>query len=331
MRAGLQTPIRIGVIGTGRIAKRFVSISNKMDTICITCVYNPHQKSAEIFAFEQGIAVFTDQWNVFVGMIDAAYIASPHETHALYSKALLEEGKHVLCEKPLCLKEREARDLYSLAATQKCILREAIKTAYCPGFSAMMELVQSGRIGKLCDVEACFTKLTPKYLREMTDRLYGGSVTELGSYVLLPIWRLLGTQFNDIICQSLYAENGVDIYTKLNFIFDEGMATAKVGLGAKSEGQLVIAGTKGYVLCESPWWMTRKFQVRYEDPDIKEEYEYLYEGSGLQYEIESFIKTIYEDDPNVYVGVLPQESIATAKVMEYFLNQNEEKRSVSAR
>ena len=326
MREETQHIIRLGVIGTGRIAGRFIQAAGAVDSVDIACVYNPHAKSAETFAAKHGLSSYTDQWDVFLEHIDAAYIASPHETHAAYIEALLMAGKHVLCEKPMCLKREEVVQLYDMAAKHSCILQEAVKTAYCPGFLAMMEMARSGKIGELRDVEACFSRLTKPDVREMTDTVYGGSVTEFGSYVLLPIWKLLGTDYTDKFSQSVYAESGVDLYTKLIFTYKEGMAAAKVGLGVKSEGQLVIAGTKGYILCESPWWMTKRFEVRYEDPNCIEVYEYPYEGSGLQYELAVFVSRIHGEAIDPHVGVTPEESIASAAVMEWFLNENRERR-----
>ena len=341
--------IRLGIIGTGRIARRFVGAAHKAVGIGITCVYNPHAESAKIFAKENDIENTFDQWEDFLKLVDAVYIASPHNTHAEYAKMLLEEGKHVLCEKPMCLKAEETKMLYCLAEEKDLVLMEAVKTAYCPGFLALVEMAQSGKIGEIRDVEAAFTRLTPTNLREFTDISYGGSVTEFGSYVLLPIWKLLGTDYKKMSYQSLRAENGVDTYTKLFFTFENGMATAKTGLGAKSEGQLLVSGTKGYILAESPWWLTRKFEVRYEDPNHREVYEYPYEGTGLQYELEEFCRKIRacveneENAPGVYFckqermgdndsfhgqqkGITPRESIMSSAVMESFLQQESEYR-----
>lgn len=340
-----RTPLRLGIIGTGRIAKRFVSALSSVENVQLTCVYNPNLQSAEAFAQTSGNPACTDQWDSFLEEIDAAYIASPHETHGDYAAGLLEAGKHVLCEKPMSFQKKEAEELYRMAEKQHCVLREAVKTAYCPGFLAMMDMAKSGKIGQIKDVEACFSKLTPTNLRELTDVKYGGSVTELGSYVLLPIWKLLGTDYTDLTYQSVYAANGVDTYTKLLFTYEDGMATAKTGLGVKSEGQLVISGTKGYILCESPWWLTRKFEVRYEDSNKREVYEYPYEESGLQYELEAFLDEIgmlqtcnsvtdgirdenLKDAADVVsaAGLTPEESMANARVMEFYLRQQGKRR-----
>ncbi len=324
-----HSKILLGIIGTGRIAGRFVSTAQNFEKISVVCVYNPNRKSAELFAEEHNITNATDCWEEFLNRIEAAYIASPHETHALYAQMLLEVKRHVLCEKPMSLHREAAENLYRLAKLKGCILKEAVKTAYCPGFMAMMDIAKSGKIGQIQDVEACFTKLTPTDLREMTDVKYGGSVTELASYVLLPIWKLYGTNYEALSYQSLYGENGVDVYTKLFFTFKDGLAEAKIGLGVKSEGQLVISGTKGYILCESPWWLTKKFEVRYENPNKRELYEYPFDGSGLQYELEVFLREICGERGGSCVGITPEEGIANADVMEYYLSQQKQRREIS--
>lgn len=326
MRRESHSKILLGIIGTGRIARRFVATVQNFEKIRVVCVYNPNRKSAELFAEEHNITNATDCWEEFLKQIEVAYIASPHETHTSYAQMLLEMERHVLCEKPMSLHREAAVKLYRLAKQKGCILKEAVKTAYCPGFMAMMDIAKSGKIGRIQDVEACFTKLTPTNLREMTDVKYGGSVTELASYVLLPIWKLYGINYEDLTYQSVYAENGVDIYTKLIFTFEEGLAEAKIGLGVKSEGQLVISGTKGYILCESPWWLTKKFEVRYENPNKRENYEYPYDGSGLQYELEAFLREICGEKTDFHIGITSEESIANAGVIEFYLKQQEDRR-----
>lgn len=325
--------IRLGMIGTGRIAQRFVEAVEKVKELQLVCVYNPHCGSAERFVVSaqnvmQGeISLATDSWEKLMEITDAVYIASPHETHYKYIKMALLENKHVLCEKPMALCAKEAQEVYDLAEKQKCVLLEAVKTAYCPGFLAMMELAQSGVIGEICDVEACFTKLVSTNMREYTDTVYGGSFTELGSYSLLPIMKLIGTDYQDVKFQSVYAPNGVDKFTKASFIYANGMGLAKTGIGVKSEGELIISGTKGYIYCEAPWWLTKHFEVRYENAAKRDAYEYEYEGSGLQYELAYFVRKIYGQEVNLHAGITRNESVETAHIMEKFLKENGSRRS----
>lgn len=329
--------MRLGIIGTGRIADRFMrtaliesEIANvsQNERIEEVCVYNPHIYSAKRFAGEHNIYTYTDDLKKFYDKVDAVYIASPHETHYEYAKSMLLAGKDVLCEKPIALNKAEAEDLYKLAEKKSLVLMEAVKTAYCPGFKALIQMAQSGKIGRIVDVEASFTRLTPFYSREYMAPVYNGSMLEFGSYVLLPIIKLFGTNYKNIRFNSIRSVNGVDAYTKVFLHYDNGMATGKMGIGVKSEGQLLISGTNGYILAESPWWLTKKFEVRYEDAFKREVYTYPYESSGLQYEMKEFLRAIAVKDMesagkvSVTLALMPEESIAMVEIMEKFLKWN---------
>lgn len=316
---------KLGIIGTGRIAGRFALTVEKEQEAEIVCVYNPHPESAKRFAEDNNIELHTDNIEDMLDKVDAVYIATPHETHYKYAKICLQAGKHVLCEKPIALAQREAEELFQLAESQKCVLMEAVKTAYCEGFQKMMEVARSGRIGTIHDVEACFSRLTPSTMREYTDAEAGGSLTEFGTYTFLPIVKLLGSDYKNVTFQSMQAENGIDTYTKTSLEYENAFAMAKTGLAVKSEGQLVIAGTKGYILAQSPWWLTGHFEVHYEDSSKVEEYNFKFEPTGLQYELAAFLKAIYGDyqkerlEQIYHTGMAPEDSIAITGIIEAFL------------
>lgn len=312
--------VRLGIIGTGRIARRFAADAWQNLDIEIRAVYNPNIKSAADFCSSNNLRQGTDNWNIFTEQIDAAYIASPSFSHGDYIRRLLECGKHVLCEKPMLLKKQEADELFTIAQKKRLVLMEAVKTAYCPGFKALLEVVGDGRIGEVRDVEACFTKLVKPGLRELTDRACGGSMTELGTYGCFAVLKILGCDYERIQFAVQRNEQGMDIFTKVFFEYKDGHRTglAKAGLGVKSEGELIISGTQGYVLVQAPWWMTKHFEVRYEDINRNDVYDYPFVGNGLQYELQDFLKRIQKDAQETACN-MRQESIALAGIMERFL------------
>lgn len=312
--------IRIGVIGTGRIAERFIPEAKYVSGVTIHSVFNPHIDSARQFAERFELDLYSDDIEKFLESVEAVYIASPHETHYEYAKLALKNGKHVLCEKPMAFKKTQAEELFELAHLNNCILLEAIKTAYCPGFTQLVGIARSGVIGQIRDVEACFTRLTPKNLRERTDTKYGGGFTEFGSHTLLPIMKLMGTNYEEVRFDSILDENGIDLYTKASLKYKNGFALSKSGVGVKSEGQLIIAGTKGYILAESPWWLTQSFEVRFEDPNKIERHFVKFLGQGLRYEISDFAYMISGHEGRSY-KFTEEESIAMAGIMEKFLEQ----------
>ena len=313
-----EIPIqRIGIIGTGRIANRFMREAALVSGVNTRCVYNPHYESAEKFAHKWGIDAYEDI-EEFYKTSDIIYIASPHETHYAYVKQALEHGKHVLCEKPLCFRRTQAEELFEYAGQKKCVLFEGIKTAYCPGFSKLLGIACSGAIGNIRGVEACFTKLSGKNTRELKDTECGGSFTELGSYCLLPILKIFGSEYEDIRFESLKNESGLDIYTKAHIRYSNGLATATCGLGVKSEGKLMISGTEGYIIAEAPWWKTSYFEVHHEDPNEVERFSERFLGEGLRYEICDMLSMINGDKKKDF-KLTRRESETMAEIMEKFL------------
>lgn len=318
--------MRIGIIGTGRIAARFADTAlTGIESTYISCVYNPREESAVRFIQQHNIQACTADWDEFVDNIDAAYVASPHETHYEYSRKLLLSGKHVLCEKPAALKKEQVRELIDIAQNNQLVYMEALKTAYCPGYKALIKIAESGRIGRIVEVEAAFSRLTPLNTREYKDDDCNGSFFEFGSYTLLPVLTLLGCEYDDVTFRTVRAQNGVDAYTKA-FIeykdeYIDKTAIVKTGLGAKTEGQLVVTGTNGYILAKSPWWLTKEFEVRYENPGKIERYRFGYEGTGLCYEVREFVHRIKNNDKKT-VDISDNISIAMAGVMERFTDWN---------
>lgn len=126
LRAESQDVYRIGVIGSGRIANRFVPETKVVNGADVVAVFNPDYQEADLFAKVHGIEAFSN-FNSFIDKVDVVYIASPHLTHYDYIKLSLLAGKHVLCEIPFTLKKDEAIEMYRLAEEKNLVLMEASK------------------------------------------------------------------------------------------------------------------------------------------------------------------------------------------------------------
>lgn len=287
--------VRLGVVGCGRIANRFIPESKFVSGVTVEGVYNPHAGSAESFAQAHELDFYTDNYDDFLERVTAVYIASPHETHYAYAERALLAGKHVLCEKPMVFTVEEAEKLFTLARERGLILMEAIKTAYCPGFRRLVSCAKSGKIGRIVSVDAAFTKLAPSHTRELQNSMTGGSVTELATYPLLAVFQLLGSRYEQIRFSSLlHPKTGVDLFTQILLEYPGAVASAKVGLGVKSEGSLVISGTRGYIYVPAPWWKTEYFELRFENPNEVEKNFYKFSGEGLRYELMELLTRITE-------------------------------------
>ncbi len=316
LRAESQDVFRVGIVGSGRIAHRFVPESKVVNGIEVTAVYNPEKERADAFAKFHKVDSYSEGYKEFLYKVDAVYIASPHLTHYQYAKDALYAGKHVLCEIPFTLSGAQAKELYDYAEAHNLVLLEASKTAYCPSFCHIVTLVKSGIIGDVVDVKASLSKMVSAPTRELDAAQAGGAMNEHAPLTLMAIIKLLGKDYTDIDFHSK-VENGVDVYTKAVINYPHATSSITLGIGVKTEGNLVISGTKGYIYVPAPWWLTDFFEVRYEDQTKNKKYFYSYDGEGLRYEIQEFVSMIVNERRSCY-KLRRRESVAIAEIIEKF-------------
>jgi glycerol-3-phosphate cytidylyltransferase len=318
LRAESEVVVNIAIVGCGRIAQRFYTEVDKVDAASVVALYDVNREAAAALSDE----LVADTFEEAVERADAVYIATPHNLHYEQAKYALEHGRHVLCETPMVLRSAEAEELFAMARERNLVLLEANKTAYSPAFNHLVTLVKSGLIGDVVGIDASESKLwgEENLKRELDPALAGGSLYEMGSYPLLPIVKLLGTDYEQINIYSRMNENGVDVYTRGIVRYAGAVASFQLGLGVKTEGNLVISGTQGYVYVPSPWWKTDYFELRYEDQNRNKKYFYKWDEPGLRYEIQEFVSCIVNRRGSS-ARLTPRQSIAMARVMEQFANR----------
>jgi choline-phosphate cytidylyltransferase len=308
--------LRIGVAGTGRIAHRFVNEAVFVSGVDVEGAWSRDSKNVQAFVDRHELDLAASSFDQLLDKCDAVYIATPHGTHVDYALQAMAAGKHVLCEKPMALTEADVVRLQKAAAEADVVLMEAIKTAYSPGFQRMVAVARAGLIGDIRSVDATFTKLTTGDLRELDPAQDGGSLAELASYPLLAIVKLLGEEYADIRTSSWKADDdGVDLYSRIDFRYPHAVGSARTGLGVKAEGDLIVGGTSGYLYVPAPWWKTEYFEVRFENQSDNKKYYYKFDGDGLRYEIAEFSSMIRRGERETF-RLRASESRWLARVLE---------------
>ena len=316
----VRPTIRIGVVGTGSIARRFVPEASFVTNNEVVAAYNPNVEEAKEFCETLDVDHVASSYVDLLNHVDAVYVASPHATHYNYTKQALNAGKHVLCETPFVFSAQQAEELLSLAQQKDLVLMVALKTAYCTAFRHLVSLLKSGAIGEIVEVNASVTSLMEDSSAKLDSKQMGGSMNENACFPMLPIFKLLGTDYENINFYSKM-QKGVDLYTKAVFRYKSAIASFQVGLGVKSEGNMVVSGTKGYAYVPAPWWKTDYFELRFEDQNNNKKYFYPYEGEGLRYEVKDFVSAILTKG-YFFSKISLKEHIAMARVQEKYLKGN---------
>ena len=294
--------IRLGLVGNSAFINKVYNETKYVNGINVSVLLtsNPDVMSENLKH------IICDDYSILLDKSDAVYIRSLPLYHYKQIILALESGKHVLCESPITLDYEQTKELFELAKSKNLILMEGIKTAYATAFSRLILAIKSGKIGDIVSVDATCTSLNK------TD---WPGVFEWAPTALLPIFELLGTKCEkNIVTHKNFADE--DLFTKIDFIFDHSVASIKVGDGIKSEGQLIISGTKGYIYVPAPWWKTDYFEIRYEDANDNKRYFYQLDGEGIRYELVAFLRAI--ESGRVLSRIKKETSLAISETLSSY-------------
>lgn len=301
--------IRLGLIGDSAFLNKVYSESQFVNGLHVTALLTSNIEKMTDSLKRYNV----NSYKLLLEKVDAIYIRSLPELHYAQIKEALEHGIHVLCESPITLSEGETTQLFSLASQKNLILMEAIKTAYATAFTRLLLLIKSGKIGNIVSVEATCTSLN----KSVTDWT---GFCEWAPTALLPVFEILGNNYQKTIITHKDS-NGVDLFTKIDFIFEHSVASVKVGDGVKSEGELIISGTNGYIYVPAPWWKTDYFEIRYENPKENKRYFYQLDGEGIRYELVDFLRSIERGKSLPNINFSTTKAIST--IMEDFFLRND--------
>lgn len=248
--------------------------------------------------------------------VDAVYIATLPEKHYSDVKRALEKGKHVICESPIAMNTIQCKELIEYAENNSLILVDGIKTAYSTAYSRLLVLAKSGHIGEILSIDSVCTSNRVTGITDLKNEQ--NSICAWGPTALLPIFQLAGVEYNDmqIVTKLFDKKANFDAFTKISFEYDKMVATAKVAKAAKSEGELIITGTKGYIYVPAPWWKTEYFEIRYENQNESKKYFYQLDGEGIRYEIVAFARAVENKKRGYYLK--DDISLNIATVIERF-------------
>lgn len=303
IRSEKQT-LKIGFVGEGPVLEKYYKESSFV---------NGMEVSARLSTDDCQKVDFESEYNSLLGSSDAVYLATHPDGHYQEIKKALEQGVHVLCESPIAKSASECKELQDLARSKALTLMDAIKTAYSTAYARLLLLAKSGKIGKVVSVDATCTSLSAAVGSKRQ-----GSMDLWGPTALLPIVQLLGDEWVSESYVACFSEDepDLDTFVKANFVYRDTTASFKVGSSVKSEGELIIAGTDGYIFVPAPWWKTDYFEIRRENQNDNKRYFYQLDGEGIRYQLVAFARAI--EKGTSFSGVSSSDSIAIAKMMEHF-------------
>lgn len=261
-------------------------------------------------------------FNELIEKSDAVFIESDVKDRYEQIYYALNHRRHVLCDLPMAIGAEKQRELLKNARKNECVLMSGVKTAYSTAYYRLLLMVKSGEIGDVISVETTCTSLSEiSKISEHIENNIWSSMDAWGATALLPVFQILGTNYANRNIVTKLSDDHFDIFTKMDFVYENAVATVKVGKGVKSEGEMIISGTKGYVYVPAPWWKTSYFEIRYEDQNRNKRFFYELEGEGFKYELVNFLRAINHGRVINYTDDVVLEKIS-AVYKEFYSREN---------
>lgn len=243
--------IRWGIAGPGIIANKFAAAISNVDGASLAAVASRSHERAEAFAKKYDIPIAFSSYEDMARSdeVDAVYVSTAHPFHFDCVKTFLLSGKSVLCEKPLCINAKDARELAATAKDRGVFLMEAMWTKFLPAIREAKMIVESGMIGDIMGLVAdfCYRSFPEEEAKLFDNSLAGGSLLDVGVYGLHLASLFFGND-PEKICAAANVQNGVDLHTVVTLSYKSGaIANVSSAIALQKPETAYIYGTKGCI------------------------------------------------------------------------------------
>lgn len=320
IEGGRMDRVRIGTLGAARITPMaLVRPARAVEEAAVVAVAARDRARAEKYAAKHGIARVHRSYDELLAdpEIDAVYNPLPNSLHAEWTIKALEAGKHVLCEKPFTSNATEAREVAAAASRTGLVLVEAFHWRYHPLAARIGEIVQSGEIGTLLNVEAalCFPLVLLGDIRWQWN-LAGGALMDAGCYTVSFVRHMAGEEPEVVSARSrTFRHPEIDRRTEADLRFPNG-ASGRITCSLLSRSLLRasgrIVGDQGEIRIFNPFGPQYRHRMAVRTPAGKR-VERLTREPTYNFQLRAFCAAVLEGRPTL---TPPEDAVANMAVID---------------
>ena len=309
-----------GILATGTIAAKFAKTVAAMctDDEKIVAVGSRDEKRAREFADTYGINKAYGSYEELAAdpEVEAVYIATPNSLHFGNAMLCLQNGKHVLCEKPFTTNAKDAEALYSEADERERFIMEAFWIRFLPLHEKLLQIIETKEFGELRHVRCDYGFIAKGARRErkFKSELGGGALLDIGIYNLGFLHMLMGTTPETITSDVHLNEYGTDDFSMLQLKYPGGQTAHSVqSIGLQMERQAALYFDKAAIYLPD-FQMAVSMTVK---PVEGETYtiECPLEINGFEYEIREVTRCVRSGKTHSEI-FKPKDSIAVLRLMD---------------
>ena len=256
--------VRWGILGTGKIARilaQAIAVSSEAELLAVG---SRDRARADALAPELGAERSGTYEEVIADdAVELAYVATHHPEHRAWAVAAAEAGKHVLCEKPLAVRHRDAAEIVEAARRNDIFLQEAFAYRSHPQTQRLLALLREGAVGSIRLIDAVFGyDAGPEPTNYLMDpALAGGSILDVGCYTTSMSHLLAATEggaeflpADEVSAAAVFGDTGVDHTAAATLTFRGGvLARVACSIQADLDSTVRIVGSEGRIEVPTPW------------------------------------------------------------------------------
>lgn len=315
----VPAPLRIGILGAARIAPMaLIKPAKQNSAVVVAAVAARDEARAATFAADHGIGRVHRSYRDLIAdpEIDAVYNPLPNGLHGRWTRAALDAGNHVLCEKPFTANAAEAREISSLAMQSDRVVMEAFHYRYHPLALRVEQIIASGELGTLRHVEAAMCFPLPKFGDIRYDySLAGGATMDAGCYAVHMVRTFGGSTPEVVSAHAKLRDPRVDRAMTAELKFAGGH-TGRIRTSMWSRDLLrmsaTVTGTDGELWVLNPVvpQLFHRLTVRSADGRRVERFG---RRPSYAYQLDAFVAAVMHGEP---VKTTPQDAVENMTVID---------------
>ena len=253
MNQDFKSPVKWGILSTANIGKKVGNAINHSHNAELAAIASRTEERATSWAKDHNIPVAYGNYDALISdpTLDVIYIPLPPSMHAEWTIKAAEQGKHVLCEKPLSANATEAAEMAKVCKQNGVQLMDGVMWVHHDRTVEMRKHIEN--LGKLRRVTTAFTfswDTIPYNNIRAKPELAGGSLGDLGYYCVRAILWAFEETPTQVFATARYT-NGVDFnLSGVLWFEDERIATMDCGFDTSHRKWFEIAGTKSSLVCD---------------------------------------------------------------------------------
>ena len=307
------------IMGAGGIAERFCKAIKFTDCARVIAVGSKSEERAKNFAKRNSVAEYYGDYETMLTecKLDGVYVATTNNFHFENIMLCLKHNIPVLCEKPMVMTEKEAKEVFETADKKGVLVMEAMWSHLLPCNKLAKELISKGEIGDVVSAEYAFGFDAGEGHRVFDPKIGGGALYDVGVYAIEGLMDLINKPVDDVMPSIVFNKNGIDLTDHVVLRFGNCIADAHSSILSDLINDAVVYGTKGRIYLKNAFACKEFIMTKKDGTEEKYNIDF---KDGFEYEIEEFVRCVKEGlTESPYVT--HNETLCCARIFDICINK----------